>query len=314
MKKYHPHGDAPIYDALVRMAQDFSLRAPADRPPGQLRLDRRRPARRHAVHRGPARPARDGDAPRHRQGDRRLHPELRRLRAGADRPAGALPEPAGQRLRRHRRRDGDEHPAAQPRRGDRRGDRARSTTPRSRLREPDEVRQGTGLPDGGRSSWAATASRRPTRPAAARSGCGPASTIEEGSPGPPAIVVTELPYMVNKARARREDRRARDARARSRTSPTSQDESSGRGGMRLVIELRRGANPHVVLNQLYKHTQLQDSFGVNMLALVDGVPRTLNLKRDAPALPRPPGRRRHAAHALRAAARPRSATTSSRAC
>src|SRR5689334_16922697 len=56
-----------------------------------------------------------------------------------------------------------------------------------------------------------------------------------------------------------------------------QDHSSGRNGMRLAIVLKRGANPHVVLNQLYKHTQLQDSFGVIMLALVDGVPRTLNL-------------------------------------
>ena len=56
-----------------------------------------------------------------------------------------------------------------------------------------------------------------------------------------------------------------------------QDHSSGREGMRLVIDLKRNANPHVVLNQLYKHTQLQDNFGVIMLALVDGVPRTLNL-------------------------------------
>ena len=47
--------------------------------------------------------------------------------------------------------------------------------------------------------------------------------------------------------------------------------------MRLVVELKRGANPQVVLNQLYKHTQLQETFGVIMLALVDGVPRTLNL-------------------------------------
>ena len=47
--------------------------------------------------------------------------------------------------------------------------------------------------------------------------------------------------------------------------------------MRLVIETKRGANPHVVLNQLYKHTQLQENFGIIMLALVDGVPRTLNL-------------------------------------
>ena len=56
-----------------------------------------------------------------------------------------------------------------------------------------------------------------------------------------------------------------------------QDHSSGREGMRLVIVCKRGANAQVVLNQLYKHTQLQDSFGVIMLALVDGVPRTLNL-------------------------------------
>src|SRR6185503_734653 len=56
-----------------------------------------------------------------------------------------------------------------------------------------------------------------------------------------------------------------------------QDHSSGREGMRLVIDLKRNANPHVVLNNLYKHTQLQDNFGVIMLALVDGVPRTLRL-------------------------------------
>src|SRR5439155_8277552 len=57
------------------------------------------------------------------------------------------------------------------------------------------------------------------------------------------------------------------------------DESSKRGGMRLVILLKRAANPHVVLNQLYKRTQLQDTFGVNVVALVDGVPRTLSLDR-----------------------------------
>ena len=54
-------------------------------------------------------------------------------------------------------------------------------------------------------------------------------------------------------------------------------DESNREGMRLVIETKRGANPHVVLNQLYKHTQLQENFGVIMLALVDGIPRTLNL-------------------------------------
>src|SRR5213076_2689052 len=90
-------------------------------------------------------------------------------------------------------------------------------------------------------------------------------------------VVTELPYLVNKANLARKIKDLYDAK-RVTDIADLRDESSGRGGMRLVIELKRNANPHVVLNQLYKHTQLQDTFGVIMLALVDGVPRTLNLK------------------------------------
>ncbi|HXY71581.1 MAG TPA: DNA gyrase subunit A, partial [Actinomycetota bacterium] len=102
-------------------------------------------------------------------------------------------------------------------------------------------------------------------------------TIEEGQQGRGRLVVTELPYMVNKARlAEKIGQLYRDGKVKDVAN--LKDESSGRGGMRLVVDLRRGANPHVVLNQLYKHTQLQETFGVNMLALVDGVPRTLNLK------------------------------------
>ena len=102
-------------------------------------------------------------------------------------------------------------------------------------------------------------------------------TIEEGQQGRPRLVVSELPYMVNKARlAEKIAQLHRDGKVKDIAD--LKDESSGRGGMRLVIDLKRGANPHVVLNQLYKHTQLQDNFGVNMLALVDGVPRTLSLK------------------------------------
>jgi DNA gyrase subunit A len=103
-------------------------------------------------------------------------------------------------------------------------------------------------------------------------------SIEESRQGRQRLVVTELPYMVNKARL---SEKIADLVTRQKKIPDIsdlKDESSGRGGMRLVIDLRRNANPHVVLNQLYKHTQLQDTFGVNMLALVDGVPRTLNLK------------------------------------
>jgi DNA gyrase subunit A len=100
--------------------------------------------------------------------------------------------------------------------------------------------------------------------------------IEEGRQNRQRLVVTELPYMVNKARL--SEKIAQLVQQRRITDIADLKDESSRVGMRLVIDLKRGANPHVVLNQLYKHTQLQDSFGVIMLALVDGVPRTLNLK------------------------------------
>ncbi|TMK22298.1 MAG: hypothetical protein E6G65_03075, partial [Actinobacteria bacterium] len=101
-------------------------------------------------------------------------------------------------------------------------------------------------------------------------------SIEEGSAGRSRIVISELPYQVNKARLAE---KIADLVKSGRIKDIAdvQDHSSGREGMRLVIDLKRSANPHVILNQLYKHTQLQDNFGVIMLALVDGVPRTLNL-------------------------------------
>ena len=119
---------------------------PARRRPGQLRLGRRRPRRRDAVHRGAARAARARDAARPRRRHRRLHPELRRQRPRAGRAAGALPEPARQRLVGHRRRHGDEHPAAQPARDDRRDDRLHRRSGHRR-RRTDAAHQGPGLPD-----------------------------------------------------------------------------------------------------------------------------------------------------------------------
>ncbi len=89
----------------------------ADPRPGQLRLAGQRRGRRDALHRVPDGAARAGDGPRHRRGHRRLPAQLRRPVAGADGAAGALPEPAGQRLGRHRGRHGHQHPAAQPPRG-----------------------------------------------------------------------------------------------------------------------------------------------------------------------------------------------------
>jgi DNA gyrase subunit A len=100
--------------------------------------------------------------------------------------------------------------------------------------------------------------------------------IEEGSAGRTKIVVTELPYQVNKARLA--EKIADLYKAGKLKDIADIKDESNRQGMRLVIECKRSANAQVVLNQLYKQTQLQESFGVTMLALVDGVqPRTLNL-------------------------------------
>ena len=102
-----------------------------------------------------------------------------------------------------------------------------------------------------------------------------ATTIEETAQGRQRIVVTELPYQVNKARLA--EKIAELVRAGKLKDIADLRDESNRQGMRLVIELKRNANPHVVLNQLFKHTQLQESFGAIMLSLVDGVPRILNL-------------------------------------
>ena len=88
------------------------------------------------------------------------------------------------------------------------------------------------------------------------------------------------------------------------------DETCGRTGQRLVIVLKRDAVAKVVLNNLYKHTQLQDNFGANMLALVDGVPRTLTAGPADPVLGRAPDRGHRPAHPSTGCARPRSAPTS----
>ena len=100
--------------------------------------------------------------------------------------------------------------------------------------------------------------------------------IETTSSGRSRIIVTELPYQVNKARL--VEKIAELVRDKAIEGITALNDESDRSGMRIVIDVRRDANANVILNQLYKHTQLQDSFGVIMLALVDGSPRVLTLK------------------------------------
>ncbi len=99
--------------------------------------------------------------------------------------------------------------------------------------------------------------------------------IETMSNGKPRIIVTELPFMVNKARLI--EKIADLVKTKRVDGITDLRDESDREGMRIVIELRRDVNANVILNQLYKHTQLQDTFGVIMLALVDNEPKVMNL-------------------------------------
>ena len=101
------------------------------------------------------------------------------------------------------------------------------------------------------------------------------TNIETMANGKSRIIVTELPYMVNKARLI--EKIAEMVRDKKIDGITDLSDQSSREGMRVVIELRKDVNANVLLNQLYKHTQLQDTFGVIMLALVNNVPRVMNL-------------------------------------
>ncbi|GGG26675.1 DNA gyrase subunit A [Paenibacillus abyssi] len=101
------------------------------------------------------------------------------------------------------------------------------------------------------------------------------ATIEENG-GKARIIVHELPYQVNKARL--VEKIAELVRDKNIDGITDLRDESDRNGMRVVIELRRDVNPNVVLNNLYKQTQMQSNFGINMIALVGGEPKVLNLK------------------------------------
>ena len=102
------------------------------------------------------------------------------------------------------------------------------------------------------------------------------TSIEKLPNGKSRIVVTELPYQVNKARLI--EKIADIVRDKTIEGITDLRDESDREGMRIVIDLRRDVTPQIILNQLFKHTQMQDTFGVNMIALVNGRPQILNLK------------------------------------
>ncbi len=273
LKKYHPHGDQSVYDALVRMAQDWSLRYPLVDGHGNF---------------GSV----DGDpAAAYRYTEARLAPlAMEMLRDIEAETVDFVPNFDGY----------EQQPVVLPSRfpnllvngsGGIAVGMATNIPPHNLgetvdavvyfLENPDATPgelmkfvKGPDFPTG------ATIMGRQGIKDIYETGRGSikvraVTQVEEGANGRSKIVVTELPYQVNKARLA--EKIAELVKLGKIKDIADLKDESNREGMRLVIECKRSANPQVLLNQLYKMTQLQESFGAIMLALVDGVPRTLNL-------------------------------------
>ena len=277
MAKYHPHSDSSIYDTLVRLAQDFALRYPLvdgqgnfgsidDDPAAAMRYTEARLARLATEM------LRDIDAdtvdfgPNYDETSKEpivlpsRFPNL--LVNGAtgiavgmatNIPPHNLTEIAG-------------------------ATRAYIENPDIDLAGLMEHAKGPDFPGGGLMSASgirdAFASGRGSVKVRAR------AHVEPIRGGKDAIIISELPYMVKKGGEGGLITKIADlVREKKITGISDLRDESDRSGMRIVIELKRGGDPAaVVLNQLYKHTPLQNSFGINMVALVDGAPRTLGLK------------------------------------
>ncbi len=274
MGRYHPHGDVPVYEALVRMAQDFSFRYPLIDGQGNF---------------GSV----DGDPPgAMRYTEARLSRMATELLADIDKETVPFAPNFDQTL---------QEPVVLPSRvpnllmngsaGIAVG--MATNIPPHNLGElvdaltalsddpdltPDallKIVKGPDFPTGGlilgrEGIRAAYTDGRGSITVRAK------STIEELRGGRMAVIVTELPYMVNKAAL--VERIAELVREKKLSGVSDLRDESDRRGMRIVIELRRDVNPQIIQNQLFKHTQMQTTFGAIMLALVDGVPRILTLK------------------------------------
>jgi DNA gyrase subunit A len=275
--KYHPHGDSPVYDTLVRLAQDFSMRYPLVDGQGNFgSID-------------------DDPAAAMRYTEARLAPIAREMLRDLDQDTVEfVPNYDGK----------NQEPVVLPARfpnllvngsaGIAVG--MATNIPPHNLREtigaviayiddpaididglmkhmkgPDFPTGGVILGSSGIRDAYATGRGRVRLQARAH--------IEPLAQGKEAIVVTELPYQVKKGGEGGLIQKIADLVHDKKISEISdiEDHSSDKG-MRLVIELKRGSIPKVVLNKLYKHTSLQTTFGVNMVALVDNVPRTLSLR------------------------------------
>jgi DNA gyrase subunit A len=288
LAKYHPHGDVALYDALVRLAQDFSLRYPLVDGQGNFGSI-------------------DGDpAAAYRYTEARLAPISDEMLADLDRGTVDFMDNFDGRL---------QEPTVLPARlpnllvngssGIAVG-MATNIPPHNLVEvchaieklidEPDstvddlcEIVTGPDFPTGGtvfryadqrsiagekeridaiRHMYATGRGRIVMRGQVA---------LEEVRPGRMAVVVTELPYQVNKTTLI--EKMADLVGAKKITDVSDIRDESDRDGMRIVVEVKRDGSPHTVMAQLFKHTPLESSFSTNMLALVDGQPQTLGLKR-----------------------------------
>ena len=273
MGKYHPHGDSSIYDAMVRMAQDFSIRYMLVDGHGNF---------------GSV----DGDgAAAMRYTEARMTPfALEMLRDIEKETVDFMPNFDGE----------EEEPKVLPARFPQllvNGSNgiavgmATSIPPHNlgevidaavKLIDDDsatvedliKIVKGPDFPTG------ATIMGKTAIKEAYRTGQGKIlvrarAEIEESSRGRQQIIVTEIPYQVNKARLI--EKIAELVKEKRIDGISDIRDESNRQGMRIVIELKRDANAQITLNRLYKHTQMQESFSVIMIALVDGRPKVLNL-------------------------------------
>jgi DNA gyrase subunit A len=277
MGNFHPHGDAAIYDTLVRMAQDFSLRYPLIDPQGNFgSIDDDPPAAQRYTEARLARIAtemlRDLDmdtvdfVPNY-DGARReplvLPARFPNLLVNG---SSGIAVGMATNIPPHNLREVVDATIAYIENPDIEVDELMR-----HVRGPDFPTGGIILGRGGIKDAYETGRGRVRIQARAH--------IEPLKQGKEAIVVTELPFMVKKGGEGNLVTKIADLVNEKRITEISDiiDQSDKRG-MRLVIELKRDAIPKVVLNKLYKHTPMQTTFGVNIVALVDGVPRTLNLR------------------------------------
>ena len=274
MGKYHPHGDAAIYDTMVRLAQDFSMRVPLIDGHGNFgSIDGDSPAAMRYTESRLAKPAMEILADLEKETvdwqpnyDESLQePKVLPSRFPNLLVNGSSGIAVGMATNIPPHNLGEAIDAAI----------AVMENPDICLDDLMEIIPGPDFPTG------ATIMGRAGIREAYETGRGTITVrckahVEKSASGRNRIVVTEIPYQVNKLKLI--EKIAELVKKKEITEISGLNDESDRKGMRIVIDLKRGEDPQIVLNKLYKHTQLQTGFGIINLALVDGVPRVLSLK------------------------------------